>query len=98
MTRACLCDVPGCGRTRKRWQRLCDRCFAKLPGEIRTGIKEAKHERRNKDWQALRRRAAAFLNLDRNPAQDAIDQRLRRIPPDQAFDLQARMLGERTDP
>ena len=97
MTRACLCDDPGCARNRKRWQRLCDRCFSKLPGEIRTGIKEAKHERRNKDWQSLRRRAAAFLNLDRNPAHDAIDQLVWRTPPDQAFALQARLLGEDRD-
>lgn len=57
------CDVPGCSRLRRRRQRLCQRCQARLPGEIRVGIVEAHHQRRVSDWIALRQRAAAFFNF-----------------------------------
>jgi hypothetical protein len=90
------CDVPSCGATRQRWQRLCGRCWSKLPGELRVGIEEAHHQHRHRDWQALRRRAAAFLNLPTNrPGELLARGGLGRTTPQRAFELAARLLGER---
>lgn len=89
MARAHLCDVPNCGRSRKRWQRLCERCFAALPGDIRTGLAEAYQTGRKADWRAERRRAVAHL---------AATERAPRAPtvtPKRAYELQQRLLGER---
>jgi hypothetical protein len=61
MARAHHCDVPGCTRLRKRWQRLCELCFAALPGDIRTGIIGAHQAGRKADWRRERRRAAEHL-------------------------------------
>ncbi|SFG09093.1 hypothetical protein SAMN05518801_10772 [Novosphingobium sp. CF614] len=61
MARHYPCDVPGCTRTRRRWQRLCDRCWSALPGDIRTGIKEAHQSGRKAQWRQERNRAAEFL-------------------------------------
>ena len=90
MARAHLCDVPGCGRSRKRWQRLCERCFATLPGDIRTGIASAWRARRKADWRAERRRAAAHLA-------DVLAAPRRRpvVSPQRAYELHQRLLGER---
>lgn len=91
-----VCDVPGCDAHRKRSQRLCDRCYHRLPGDIRVGLIEAHHQRRMADWRKLRRRAGEFLNL--HPAAPvsppAIVQRV-PVSPQRAFELQARLLGER---
>lgn len=94
MSRQHICDVPGCGQTRLRKQRICDRCFRRLPGEIRLGIKEAHHQRRWADHTALKRRAAAFLNL---PGSRPTTPATPTVSPQRAYELQARMLGERTD-
>jgi len=56
-TRHHRCDVPGCERPRKRWQRLCERCFSTLPRDIRAGILEAYQQRRFRDHRAACRRA-----------------------------------------
>ncbi|MES2042567.1 MAG: hypothetical protein V4475_01760 [Pseudomonadota bacterium] len=90
-----ICDVPGCGCTRPRRFRLCDRCFARLPGEYRVGIAEAHHQRRFADWTALRRRAAQLLGLATIDA--SVGARIPRITPQRSYELQARMLGERLD-
>lgn len=95
MKRRLICDVPHCGHARLRWQRLCEGCFRRLPGEIRVGIAEAKRERRVKDWNALRRRAAEFLNM--NPAAQALIASVGRIPPQRVLELHQRMIGERPD-
>ena len=95
MKRRLTCDVPHCGQPRLRWQRLCEGCYRKLPGEIRVGIATAKHEHRTKDWNALRRRAAEFLNI--RPAIAALDAALPRLSAERVFELHQRMLGERTD-
>lgn len=86
-----ICDVPGCDHTRRRSQRLCGRCFGRLPGEIRVAINEAHHQRRWPDWRAACRRAGELLNL--RPAAPARP----TTTPQRAYELQARMLGERTD-
>jgi len=90
MARAHLCDVPGCGRSRKRWQRLCERCFAALPGDIRTGIAASWRAGRKADWRAERRRAGHHLA-------DVLAAPARRpsISPERAYELQQRLLGER---
>jgi hypothetical protein len=88
-----ICDVPGCGRARQRRHRLCPRCFGRLPGEIRVGIAEAHHQRRFTDWSALKKRAAAFLNLDCAAPAGAVA----TVSPERAYELQARLLGERPD-
>lgn len=82
-----LCDVPGCGHTRARWQRLCQRCFTALPGDIRTGIIQAHKEGRKPDWRRWKRKAGDLL-AGRTPALPAID-------PATVYERTARMLGER---
>lgn len=56
-----LCDVPGCNAPRKRWQRLCDRCWCALPRDIRTGILEAHRQHRRADHRTECKRAAEHL-------------------------------------
>ena len=90
MARAHLCDVPGCGRSRKRWQRLCEPCFAALPGDIRTAIIDAHNTGRKADWRRERKRAADHLS-NHVPAHPAHS---RRVSPERAYELQQRLLGE----
>ena len=86
-----ICDVPGCDHARRRNQRLCGRCYGRLPGELRVAINEAHHQRRWPDWREARRRAAEFLNFDRvAPARPTTSAQ-------RAYELQARMLGERSE-
>jgi hypothetical protein len=50
------CDVPGCGRERDRWQRLCPHCFRALPAPIRTGIIQSFKfglKERHREWKRL---------------------------------------------
>lgn len=89
------CDIYGCKGTRDRSARLCPRCAARLPEEIALGIAEALHQRRFNDWVDLRKRAAAFLNLDRQTAKAPPP--IATITPQRAYDMQARMLGERPE-
>lgn len=86
------CDVPGCLNKRRRFNRLCLRCETRLPAEIRVGIAEAHHQRRWNDHRLLGLRAAAFLNF-------TFAERLRcpGVSPQRAYEMQARLLGERTD-
>lgn len=94
MAKAHHCDVPGCTHLRKRWQRLCEACFAALPGDIRTGILEAHQQGRKADWRRERRRAAAHLAAA--PISAGISsRRAHRIAPERAFELNQRLLGER---
>ena len=88
MARAHICDVPGCGRPRHRWQRLCDGCFSRLPGDIRTGIKEAFQQRRFRDHRQFKQRAAEHLAgiAPHHP---------HHVSPEQAFANSQRLLGER---
>lgn len=84
------CDVPGCTHTRRRWQRLCERCFTALPGDIRTAIIQAHQAGRKADWRRERRRAADHIThlLSAPPSRP-------RVSPQQAFADQQRLLGER---
>lgn len=97
MTRRHTCDVTGCNASRPRWHRLCDSCFRKLPGELRVGIKEAKHQRRTKAWRQMCNRAGEMLGLrvpDHTPGIGAAPP---RVTAEQSFQLNQRMLGERPD-
>ncbi|GGZ02471.1 hypothetical protein ACFSTD_09640 [Novosphingobium colocasiae] len=89
MPRAHLCDVPGCGRSRKRWQRLCDPCFKALPGDIRTALADAFKAGRGPEWRRQRRRARQ--HLDDLHAGSATH---RATSPEAAYAAQARLLGE----
>ena len=96
MSKTHVCDVPGCGGTRRKWQRLCDRCFAALPGDIRSGILDAHRQRKRPEHRRQCKRAAAHLGLNRPaeavPAPAAI---ANRVSPERSYELQQRMLGER---
>lgn len=48
---ACL----ACRGKRERWQKLCDLCFGRLPGDLKRGMIEA---RRSRDVRALADAAA----------------------------------------
>ena len=90
------CDVPGCEGRRMRWQRLCASCYRALSGELRVAIAEAHHQRRWADWKAACARAADYLNIPARNTGAAIAGYVRRnIPPERAFELAARLLGER---
>jgi hypothetical protein len=85
------CDVHGCTHTRRRNQRLCGRCYGRLTGELRVAITEAYRQRRWPDWRDACRRASELLNLGRAaPARPTTS-------PQRAYELQARMLGERSE-
>jgi hypothetical protein len=90
MAKAHHCDVPGCTRLRKRWQRLCEACFAALPGDIRTGIIGAHQAGRKSDWRRERRRAAEHIASNFPPPA-----RRPAVTPQRAFELNQRLLGER---
>jgi hypothetical protein len=93
--RRLVCDVAGCSCTRRKRFRVCDRCFARLSGELRVGIAEAHHQRRFADKTQLCNRAGRELGLVAIDASHP--SRIPRITPQRSFELQARMLGERPD-
>lgn len=86
------CDVPGCQRTRRRWQRLCERCYAALPGDIRTGIIDAHRANRRAEWKRQCRRAADHLGL---PGTVTTPATRATISPEEAFARAQNLLGER---
>ena len=90
MARNYVCDVPGCGRHRKRWQRICEHCFPRLPGDIRTAIIDAHRHGRRSDWRAACRRAGEFFAGDK-PARSGTS----HISSEEAFHRNQRLLGER---
>lgn len=93
MTRRC--DVPNCTNGRARWQRLCPRCFRRLPAHLTTALKAAKQERREKDWRRLRAEAGDFMRLADPIATEVAAAAIERISPQRAYHLQQQMLGER---
>jgi hypothetical protein len=95
MKRPPLCDVPGCANPRRRWQRLCECCWRALPGDIRSAILDAHHQRRRADHRRACRRAADHLAArPASPAPIAIFPPP-RLSSEQAYDLTQRQLGER---
>lgn len=64
-----ICDVEGCARERKRWQRLCETCFGGLARDrdIRTGILEAHRLGQRGRKRQLCRRAGETLGLVEAP-------------------------------
>ncbi len=87
-----ICDVPGCCNTRQRWQRICEICYGKLPREVRNNLIRAYAEKRMADWRSWKRKAGEII-----AARRAAPTPSTRWTPQRAFDLQARMLGERKD-
>ena len=98
-----ICDVFHCGQSRRPQDRLCIRCDTRLPAHLRVAIASANDERRLKDWVAARREAADYLNLAPRPAlpvgiaAPVPPAPYPRVSSQRAFELQARMLGERAD-
>ncbi|WP_010545643.1 hypothetical protein [Sphingomonas elodea] len=90
-----LCHVTGCSNPRLRLGVLCTRCAARLPAEIRLAIGEAHHQRRWHDHAAACRQAGTFLNLPAPKVAPAPTNP--SVSPQRAYELQARMLGERND-
>ncbi|ESZ86349.1 MAG: hypothetical protein Q27BB25_14795 [Blastomonas sp. CACIA14H2] len=87
-----ICDVPGCTHTRQRWQRLCLVCYGELPREVRNNLIRAHAEKRMADWRSWKRKAGEIIAARRAARAPST-----RWTPQNAFDLHARMLGERTD-
>lgn len=58
-----ICDVEGCPNSRKRWQRLCDACFAGLSRyrDVRTGIADAHRTRQPRVKRQWCRRAGIIM-------------------------------------
>lgn len=88
------CDVPNCTNGRARWQRLCSRCFKRLPSHIAIGLKAAKAERRDSDWRKLRREAGEFMQLADPIATEIAAAAIQRVSPQRAYQMQQRLLGE----
>ena len=95
MKRRHLCDVPGCGRERHRWQRLCTGCFAALPGDIRFAILDCWKRRDRAEHGRACRRARDFV-ADRGTA--PVRHCGHRPTPEQFAARTAAQLGERDIP
>lgn len=93
MARPHPCDVPGCTHTRRRWQRLCEWCFAALPGDIRTAIREHKKAGRKAAWRAECKRAAEHLAPILNPTV-RVERSRNTAAEREAYARQQRLLGE----
>lgn len=78
------CDA--CGAERKSWQRLCSSCWARLPGDIRTGVVEAWKSGHKAVWRGWRTKARAAIAGAAPPARSA---------PADAYHMIAARLGER---
>jgi hypothetical protein len=84
-----LCDVPGCRRPRKRWQRLCSRCFDMLPWAMRNGILAnfASDKPAHRTWcKQAAEHLAYVLDPTATPAP--------KVDAQQAYQRTARMMGE----
>jgi len=92
-----LCDT-GCGRDRLRWQRICETCFSRLPGDIKHGIIDCFKCGAFKEWRAWKKRAREYL-ATANPQSPLHDSAPPRGPitPEQAYALNQRRMGEHDD-
>ncbi|GGO94927.1 hypothetical protein [Stakelama pacifica] len=79
------CVVPGCTHDRPKGHRLCRRCYAALPAEIRGGILNA--------WFARPRRMIAYRQWVRAAGTFMKARRQSRAPA--TYQNTARLLGER---
>lgn len=80
-----VCDVPGCGRNRSRWQRICTSCWPQLPGDIRTAILQHFRLGNRTEHRAACKRAGEHIAA----ARERMAARSQ-----QAFDNAERLLGE----
>lgn len=90
MPRLMPCDV--CRAPRKRWQRLCDTCYGRLPPSHRYAIKDAWQRNDGPGHRAARKAAAAFLA---DQAHAHVRACAASVSPQRAAELAARITGER---
>lgn len=55
------CDIPGCGRDRWRWQRICNDCFGRLSPHIRSPLLQSWTGKPTRQYREWLRRAADYL-------------------------------------
>lgn len=87
--------MPNCTNSRARWQRLCKRCFARLPDRIKVPLAAAKRERRETDWRKLRRETGDFMALPDPNLILITAAAIERVTPQRAYQMQQQLLGER---
>lgn len=85
-----VCDAPGCTVPVKRGILMCRAHWFRLPRPLREAIGQAWRDRRIRDWSANCLEARGYLARADQPATNP-------VTPQRAYDLQARMLGERND-
>lgn len=95
------CDVSGCNRTRFRWQRICNRCYAILPRRISFALINAWHGKDRTVWRAMKKEAGRLLvdNLASETRrltgrQSRLARSMPAITAQQAFQNNQRLLGE----
>lgn len=88
MKRRHICDVPGCGAERQRWQRVCARCWRELPRNIRWDITDGHKCRETARHRSGKKRAGEWL------AGTAPAPVIARPTPQQFQSRQASLLGE----
>ena len=90
--RPSICEAPGCREEIRRGRLMCRPHWFALPYHLRREITAAWKDGRIREWSALCLQARGLAAIDATPP------RTRTATPQQAFDMQARMLGERNDP
>lgn len=83
--RSARCDA--CDAPRKRWQRLCETCFAALPRDLRYRLLDAWRCGRQREWRQARREARAHI-AERAAARPDTS-------PEAAYARHQRLLGEK---
>lgn len=92
------CDVAGCTRSRHRWQRVCERCFAVLPRRLCLTLIMAWRLGDKPAWRAIGREAGRILTDKLASESRRLSARATRHAPrisaQQAFHNHQRLLGE----
>lgn len=92
------CDVAGCTRTRQRWQRVCERCFALLPRRACLSLIMAYRLGDKPAWRALKRETgnvlAGKIAAENRRLPNRAVRHAPRISAQQAFHNHQRLLGE----
>ncbi|HEY0624645.1 hypothetical protein [Sphingomonas sp.] len=83
-----MCDAPNCRERIPRGKLMCRAHWFRLPAPLRRAISDAWKEGRIRDWSANCLEARSFIaGVRREPQPET--------SPERAYELQARMLGER---
>ena len=91
------CDVDGCSRTRARWQRICERCYAFLPRRTSLALVAAYRAGDRPTWRARSKEAGQLLTNHLAVKTRRMPGRIRPPPhvtAQQAFANTQRLLGE----